>query len=115
MYSPLLHWASLNEHKSEYHTIMRLFQDHAEENVSFAPGDAIVSPMTRRTVHTLPTVVSGCPGLRYDVTDRLDERTVELSASASAKAALKTHDLIVPQTAGWKDRLCCRLYQRGSP
>jgi len=54
-YSPARRWWNQNLHNTDYHPIMRLIQDHAEENTPLGRGDTFFWPVLRRKVHSVYT------------------------------------------------------------
>lgn len=78
MYSPALHWWEVNKHNDDYLPMMRLFQDHAENNIPMEPGEVFMWPITRRKVHTLATASRD-----YELSEERILRVVEAKLSPS--------------------------------
>jgi hypothetical protein len=57
-YSPARRWWNQNLHNTDYHPIMRLIQNHAEENTPLDRGDIFFWPVLRRKIHTVDTASS---------------------------------------------------------
>ncbi|MFS2155529.1 TniQ family protein [Rhizobium sp. Rhizsp42] len=55
IYSAAHHWWKVNKHNRDYHPLMKLLQQHAEEHVALDRGETFFWPVLTRKVHTVPS------------------------------------------------------------
>jgi hypothetical protein len=84
----VLYWSKVNKHNPEYQPLFRLFQEHAEENLPFEPGEAFIWPITKRKVHTVATA-----SREYGVSEERVRRTVEKAYHGTAPRFMKRDDI----------------------
>ncbi|MEX2696878.1 TniQ family protein [Rhizobium mongolense] len=53
LYSAAHHWWRVNKHNTDYLPLMKLLQEHAEQNVALDRGDTFFWPVLKRQVHTV--------------------------------------------------------------
>ncbi|NKL74259.1 hypothetical protein GFM09_34530 [Rhizobium leguminosarum bv. viciae] len=65
IYSAAHHWWKVNKHNKDYHPLMKLLQQHAEEHVALDRGETFFWPVLTRQVHTVPSAA-----LAYGLSDK---------------------------------------------
>ncbi len=58
IYSAAHHWWKVNKHNQDYHPLMKLLQQHAEEHVPLDRGEVFFWPVLTRKVHTAPSAAN---------------------------------------------------------
>lgn len=80
----VLFWSKVNKHNPDYQPLMRLFQEHAEENLPYEPGEAFIWPITKRKVHTVATA-----SREYGISEERVRRAVEKAYDGTAPRFMK--------------------------